>query len=52
MFSKLNYTILCISLIILCAIVLIALSIVSPFVLTFEIFTALINFFQKIAKKS
>lgn len=52
MFSKLNYTFVCIFLMILCAIILIALCIVSPFVLTFEIFTSLINFFQKIAKKS
>lgn len=52
MFSKLNYTFVCILLMLLCAILLIALCIVSPFVLTFEIFTAFINFFQKIAKKS
>lgn len=51
MFSKLNYTIVCVLLVIVLLLVLVALTLILPFVLTYEIISTISNFFTKKSKK-
>lgn len=51
MFSKLNYTIVCLLLVIVLLLVLVALTLILPLVFTYEIISTLYNFFTKKLKK-